>query len=77
MVKHNYRGTIEPWATMYKEMKKIQTENRVYCWSPKQTRNGDKFSDFADLLFFFGVKNVRVGGKILGSIENTHVFFLA
>jgi hypothetical protein len=31
MVKHNYRGTIEPWATMYKEMKKIQTENRVYC----------------------------------------------
>ena len=27
----NYCGTIEPRTTMYKEMKKIQTGNRVYC----------------------------------------------
>ena len=26
---------------------------------------------------FFGMKNVRVGGKILGPIGNTHIFFLA
>jgi hypothetical protein len=32
--------------------------------------NGDKFPDFADLLFFFGIKNVRVGW----SIRNTHIF---
>jgi hypothetical protein len=30
--------------------------------------NGDEFPDFADLLFFFGIKNVRVSGKILGSV---------
>ena len=37
--------------------------------------NGDKFPDFADL-FFFGIKNVRVGGKILGSVgrSETHIF---
>jgi hypothetical protein len=28
--------------------------------------NGNEFLDFADL-FFFGITNVRVGGKILGS----------
>ena len=26
---------------------------------------------------FFGIKNVRVGGKILGSIGNTHIFVWA
>jgi hypothetical protein len=38
--------------------------------------NGDKFADFADL-FFFGIKNVRVGGKILGLVgrPETHIFF--
>ena len=47
---------------MYKEMKKIA-----------EVGNGDEFPDFADL-FFFGIKNVRVGR----SIGNTHflgVFF--
>ena len=38
--------------------------------------NGDKFPDFA-YLFFFGIKNVRVGGKILGLVgrPETHIFF--
>jgi hypothetical protein len=54
---------------MYKEMKKIVEVGNKHG-------NGDEFPDFADL-FFFGIKNVRVGGKILGSIGNTHIFFLA
>jgi hypothetical protein len=29
------------------------------------------------IYFFFGIKNLRVGGKILGSIGNTHIFFFA
>jgi hypothetical protein len=39
--------------------------------------NGDKFLDFANLFFFFGIKNVRVGGKILRSVgrSETHIFF--
>ena len=49
---------------MYKEMKKIV-----------EVGNGDEFPDFADLFFFFGIKNVRVGGNILGSIGNTYFFF--
>jgi hypothetical protein len=53
---------------MYKEMKKIVEVGNKH-------RNGDEFLDFADLYFFFGIKNVRVGGKILGSIGNTHIFF--
>ena len=38
--------------------------------------NGDKFPDFANR-FFFGIKNVRVGGKILGLVgpPETHIFF--
>jgi hypothetical protein len=39
---------------MYKEMKKIV-----------EVGNGDEFLDF---FFFFGIKNVKVGGKILGSV---------
>jgi hypothetical protein len=41
-----------PNIQMYKEMKKyVEVGNR------------DEFPDFADL-FSFGIKNVRVGGKI-------------
>ena len=60
---------------MYKEMKKIQTENRSLI-NLFQLLNGDKFPDFADF-FFFGIKNVRVGSKILGSVgrSDTHIFF--
>ena len=57
---------------IYKEMKKIKTGNQSVV------EIGDEFPDFADLFFFFGMKNVRVGGKILGSggsIGNTHIFF--
>ena len=50
---------------MYKEMKKIVEVGNKHG-------NRDEFPDFADLFFFFGIKNVRVGR----SIGNTH-FFLA
>ena len=55
---------------MYKEMKKIVEVRNKHG-------NGDEFPDFADLFFFFGIKNVRVGGKILGSVgrSGTHLFF--
>jgi hypothetical protein len=53
---------------MYKEMKKIVEVRNKHG-------NGDEFPDFADLDFFFGIKNVRVGSKILGSIGNTYFFF--
>ena len=36
--------------------------------------NGDEFPDFVDL-FFFGIKNVRVYGKILGSVDRKHTYF--
>jgi hypothetical protein len=54
---------------MYKEMKKFVEVGNKHG-------NGDEFPDFADL-FSFGIKNVRVGGKILrldGRLE-THIFF--
>ena len=51
---------------MYKEMKKIQTGNRSIVEVRNKHGNGDEFPDFADLFFFFGMKNVRVGSKILG-----------
>jgi hypothetical protein len=37
--------------------------------------NGDEFPEFADLFFLFGIKNVRVGGKILGSVDRKHTHF--
>ena len=46
----------------------------------KKHGNGDEFPDFADIYIFFGIKNVRVGGKILWSVSRseTHIlFFLA
>jgi hypothetical protein len=54
----------------YKEMKKIVEVGNKHG-------NGDEFPDFADILFFFGMKNVRVSGKILGSVgrHETHIFF--
>jgi hypothetical protein len=54
---------------MYKEMKKFVEVGNKH-------RNGDEFPDFADL-FSFGIKNVRVGGKILRSDgrPETHIFF--
>jgi hypothetical protein len=69
---------------MYKKMKKIVEVGNKHG-------NGDEFTDFVDLFFFFGIKNVRVGSKILGSVKkksrptdpnfedhairNTHIFF--
>ena len=47
---------------MYKEMKKIDEVRNKHG-------NGDEFPDFTDL-FFFGIKNVRVGR----SIRNTPIF---
>jgi hypothetical protein len=53
---------------MYKEMKKIVEVGNKHG-------NGDEFPDFVDLILFFGIKNVRVSSKILGSTGNTHYFF--
>ena len=52
---------------MYKEMKKIVEVGNKHG-------NGDEFPDFADL-FFFWQKIVRVGVKILGSVDRKHTFF--
>jgi hypothetical protein len=55
---------------MYKEMKKIVEVGNKHG-------NGNEFPDFLSIYFFFGIKNVRVGGKILGSVSRseTHIFF--
>jgi hypothetical protein len=55
---------------MYKEMKKIVEVRNKHG-------NGDEFPDFADIYIFFGIKNVRVGGKILGSVgrSEAYIFF--
>ena len=60
---------------MYKEMKKIPSisqQSSVYV----EFGNGDEFLDFADI-FFFGIKNVMVGGRILGSVDRkyTYIYF--
>ena len=65
---------------MYKEMKKIPSisqQSSVYCWIRKQTRKRRRISGFCRFFFFFGIKNVRVGGKILGSVgqSETHTYF--
>ena len=73
---------------MYKEMKKIQTGNRSLINSfqlnayqkasivevGNKHGNGD---GFCRSIIFFGITNVRVGGKILGSVGRleTHIFF--
>jgi hypothetical protein len=49
-------------------MKKIQTGNWSIVEVGNKHLNGDEFPDFVDLFFFFGIKNVRVSGKILGSV---------
>ena len=60
-----------------KEMKKIQTGNWSIVEVGNKHLNGDEFPDFVYLFFFFGIKNVRVGGKILGSVgrSETHIYF--
>ena len=59
---------------MYKEMKTIVEVGNKHG---NKHGNGDEFPDFADLFFFFffGIKNVRVGGKILGSVDRKRTFF--
>ena len=43
----------------------------------KKHGNGDEFPDFDDIYIFFGIKNVRVGSKILWSVtrSETHILF--
>ena len=55
----------------------ISQVKRLLLKSETNTESGDKFPDFADLLFFLALKNVRVGGKFLGSVgrSETHIFF--
>jgi hypothetical protein len=44
--------------------------------SETNTETGKNFQ-ILPIYFFFGIKNVRVGGKILGSVDRleTHLFF--
>ena len=50
--------------------------NEENCWSRKQTRKQRRISRFCrSIFFFFGIKNVRVGGKVLGSIGSTPIYF--
>jgi hypothetical protein len=72
---------------MYKEMKKNWSLINPFQLNAYQkasivevgNKHGDEFPDFADLLFFFGIKNVKVGGKILGSasrsVAHIYLFF--
>ena len=55
---------------MYKEKKKIVEVGNKHG-------NGHEFPDFDDLNLFFGIKNVRVCSKILGSVgrSETHIIF--
>ena len=50
----------------------ISQQPSVYFWSRKQTRR--RISGFCWSIIFLGIKNVRVGGKILGSVgqSETH-----
>jgi hypothetical protein len=57
---------------MYKEMKKIQTGNRQYRNSQASIVEDGNGDEFPDLLFFFGIKNVRVGSV---DRKHTHIFF--
>ena len=51
--------------------------NKENCWSRKQTRKRRRISGFCQFIIFLGIKNVRVGGKILESVgrPETHIFF--
>ena len=63
---------------MYKEMKKILSSNSQASIVEFWNKHGDEFPDFVDLFFFFfGIKNVGVGGNILGSVDRseTHILF--
>ena len=55
-----------------------ENSNRKPCLLLKSEINTETETNFQNLQiywFFFGIKNVRVGGKILGSIGNTHFFW--
>jgi hypothetical protein len=54
----------------------IATVKRLLLNSETNTETETNFR-ILTIYFFFGIKNVRVGGKILGSIGNTHFFFWA
>jgi hypothetical protein len=67
------RSLINPFQLTAYQKASISQQSSVYCWSRKQRQ----ISGFCRFIIFWGIKNVRVGGKILGSIGNTHIFSLA
>ena len=54
-----------------------ENSNRKQSLLLKSETNTEMETNFwiLSIDYFFGIKNVRVGGKILGSIGNTHIFF--
>ena len=67
------RSLINPFQLNAHQKASISQQSSVYCWSRKRRR----FSGFCRSIIFFGIKNVRVGGNILGSVgrSETHIFF--
>ena len=53
----------------------MSQQSSVYCWSRKQTWKRRWISGFCRSIIFFGIENVRVGGKILGSVDQKPIFF--
>jgi hypothetical protein len=51
-------------------------KNEENCWSRKQTRKRRRISGFCRSIFFCGINNVRVGGKILGSVGRPETHFI-
>ena len=74
------RSLINPFQLNAYQKASISQQSSVYCWSQTQTRKRRRISRFCRSMIFFGIKNVRVGGKILGLVgrSETHIlFFLA
>jgi hypothetical protein len=71
------RFLINPFQLNAYQKASISQQSSVYCWSRKQTRKRRRISGFCRSIIFLGIKNVRVGGKILGSVgrSETHIYF--
>ena len=65
------QSLINPFQLSAYQKASVSQQSSVYCWSQKWRR----ISGFWRSIIFFGIKNVRVGCKNLGSIGNTHFIF--
>jgi hypothetical protein len=66
-----YFGLIDFMKTKYphfnQHIDQMNNEMKKIVEIGNKHGNRDEFPEFADFFFFFGIKNVRVGGKMLGS----------